>query len=64
MMVKDIRVGGVGSFATDFTEFDGKLYFRADDGTTGNELWVTDGTEGGTMLVKDINVGGGDPLPT
>ena len=39
------------------TVFDGKLYFKADNGAAnGNELWVTDGTEGGTMMVEDINV--------
>jgi ELWxxDGT repeat protein len=34
------------------------LFFNAGDGTTGNELWVTDGTTAGTRLVKDIYVGG------
>ena len=34
-----------------------KVFFKADnvDGTTGEELWVTDGTEAGTKFVKDIN---------
>ncbi|MDR1683582.1 MAG: T9SS type A sorting domain-containing protein, partial [Candidatus Symbiothrix sp.] len=34
-----------------------KVFFKADnkDGTVGEELWVTDGTEAGTVFVKDIN---------
>lgn len=36
---------------------DGRAVFRANDGTHGFELWVTDGTEAGTMMVQDINPG-------
>jgi len=34
-----------------------KAFFVANDGTTGDELWVTDGTTEGTKFVKDINAG-------
>ena len=43
------------SFASGFTEFNDKLFFTADDGENGNELWVSDGTTKGTQLLLDIN---------
>ena len=41
----------VGSYASNFTEFNGQLFFTASDGTTGNELWVSDGTAEGDKPV-------------
>lgn len=42
-----------------------QLFFAADDGHTGSELWATDGTELGTRLVKDINTAPpSPPAPT
>jgi ELWxxDGT repeat protein len=36
------------------TEFGGKVYFAADDGVAGTELWVSDGTAAGTTLLADL----------
>ena len=42
----------------------GTMLFAADDGTNGLELWRSDGTSAGTMLVADINPGPAGSLPT
>jgi len=39
------------------------FFFPATDGTNGRELWKTDGTDAGTLLVKDINPGSADSNP-
>lgn len=40
-----------------------KLLFAAASPNQGTELWITDGTASGTMLLKDINPGIGDSNP-
>src|SRR5205823_1022287 len=45
------------------TNVNGRLFFTADDGTGGRELWQSDGTAAGTVLVKDINPGGAGSSP-
>src|SRR6516162_3250457 len=37
------------------TEVNGLVFFSANDGIHGNELWESNGTAAGTFLVKDIN---------
>jgi ELWxxDGT repeat protein len=36
---------------------DGRALFAADDGATGRELWVSDGTAAGTRMAADIAPG-------
>jgi len=62
VLVKDINPGvnsGLRSYDGNFTNVNGTVYFAADDGTNGYELWKSDGTAAGTVLVKDINPGTG-----
>ena len=60
-MVKDILRGTSSSTPTELTaavDADGaRLFFFADSGPKGRELFVTDGTTAGTVMVKDIHPG-------
>jgi len=40
-----------------------RVFFRGDDGDHGSELWVSDGTPGGTAMVKDIHPGTSSSSP-
>jgi ELWxxDGT repeat protein len=61
-LVKDIHSQMTGATATDsfpmqLTAVGSTLFFTADDGNTGRELWKSDGSAAGTTLVKDIHPG-------
>jgi ELWxxDGT repeat protein len=63
VLVKDIMPGSGHGMDRFFTNLRKPLrigttaYFMANDGTAGWELWKSDGTEAGTVLVKDIKPG-------
>jgi ELWxxDGT repeat protein len=61
-LVSDIQVGG-GSNPRELTRAAGLVFFTADDDVHGRELWVTDGTEARTRLVRDIRPGPGGSRP-
>jgi ELWxxDGT repeat protein len=45
------------------TDVAGRLFFSANNGSTGTELWTSDGTTAGTVLVKDVNSGANSSYP-
>jgi ELWxxDGT repeat protein len=62
LMVKDIYPGTASSYhssTTILTNINGVLYFTANDGINGEELWKSDGTAAGTVMVQDIAIPGG-----
>ena len=61
-LVKNINESS-GSDPEQFIEQQGRVFFISNDGIHGDELWVTDGTEAGTFMVKDINPGMGTSRP-
>ncbi|MCM2277254.1 MAG: hypothetical protein NDJ89_04205 [Oligoflexia bacterium] len=69
-LVKDILPGTLtngtpsSSSPQNFTEVNGIVFFTAQDANTGVELWKTDGTEAGTVRVKDINPGADSSNPS
>ncbi|MFQ5515000.1 MAG: ELWxxDGT repeat protein [Myxococcota bacterium] len=70
-LVKDVWPGTRSSLVVpgvpgrgSLTNLNGTLIFVATTPPTGTELWKTDGTEAGTVLLKDINPGPDWSVPT
>lgn len=64
--LKDINPGigdGLDLATVKFVRFGNRVFFAANDGTSGFELWQSDGTQAGTVRVKDINPGAGGSFP-
>ncbi len=57
MRVADIHPGPGDSAPAGLTFMSGRIYFSADDGEHGRELWRTDGTAGGTHMADDLEPG-------
>src|SRR5262249_26519468 len=60
---RDVNPGPAGSDPGDLRNFNGVLFFTADDGASGRELWASDGSEEGTVLVQDVLPGPGGSAP-
>ncbi|ABG57722.1 ELWxxDGT repeat protein [Cytophaga hutchinsonii] len=63
VLVKDINSGAGSSNPAEsdshynqYILYKGEVYFAANDGVHGIELWKTDGTENGTVMVKDLSI--------
>ena len=63
-MVADIGPGYRGSVPRDLVAVGDTLFFTAFDDAHGNELWKSDGTASGTVLVRDIHPGPPGSSPT
>ena len=61
VLVKDINPNG-NSNPSQFCDMGNGFFFTADDGEVGEELWKSNGTAGGTLLVKDIFPGEDDGM--
>lgn len=55
------HIYGAGEFSN-MTVLNGKLYFYAQDTTGNEELWMSDGTQQGTQIVKDLNPSGSSQM--
>ena len=62
MRLTDLQEGTEFGAIKNLTAFDDVLFFAADDGEHGWELWTSDGTEEGTRRVTDLRAGESDSL--
>lgn len=60
----DIAPGATPSYPERMENINGTLFFVANDGASGPELWKSDGTPAGTALVRDIRAGAAGSWPT
>lgn len=54
-LIKDIYTNTITTDPRNFTGVSGTIYFHATEPTSGFELWKSDGTVTGTVMVKQIN---------
>jgi ELWxxDGT repeat protein len=53
-----------GGAISNFTTIGSRVFFAVNDGTRGQELWTSDGTAAGTVLLSDINPGSNGSFPS
>lgn len=62
VLVADPASGGASAI-TDLVVSGSSVYFVANDGVSGRQLWVSDGTAAGTRIVTTLAFNGGDANP-
>jgi len=65
-IIKDINPGASSGFSStegSLAALGNIVYFSANDGSSGSELWRSDGTAAGTYMVKDIQPGSAGSAP-
>ena len=62
ILIKDINPGSSYSNPLYMTAFLDGVFFIADDGVNGQEHWISNGTEAGTFMLKDIYPGNDEPF--
>jgi ELWxxDGT repeat protein len=63
VLVRDVRPGPESSRIGTIAQAGDRVFFSADDGAHGVELWTSDGTPTGTRLVADIAEGPRSSFP-
>lgn len=69
VLVKDIYPGSSNGFGYSYSALqgavlpNGNLVFNANDGVNGNEPWVSDGTESGTIMLLDLSTASSGSSP-
>jgi ELWxxDGT repeat protein len=63
MVANIVGTGANGSLPKEFAVVGSQVFFQACDSAHGCELWKTDGTSAGTVLVQDINPGTANSSP-
>ena len=61
-LIKDINPGSSHSTPLYLTAYQNGVFFIADDGIHGQEPWISNGTEAGTYMLKDIYPGNNEPF--